>query len=34
METAFNREWLNERGITDIDIKMMQALVLIQEREK
>ncbi len=27
MDSAFNREWLHERGITDIDIKMMQGLV-------
>ena len=28
LEIAFNRKWLNERGITETDIKMMQALIL------
>ena len=28
LEAAFNREWLIERGITETDIRMMQALVL------
>lgn len=28
LEAAFNHEWLNERGITETDIKMMQALIL------
>ena len=28
MEAAFNRKWLNERGIGETDIKMMQALIL------
>jgi tetratricopeptide (TPR) repeat protein len=27
VSTAFNREWLHAHGISDIDIKMMQALV-------
>jgi len=28
LEAAFNREWLNERGINETNIRMMQALIL------